>query len=60
MTYESGAKDYTERTSEVSLSGENLDMLKLRSDFVQMLPEQGSILDLGCGSGRDARFFEEK
>lgn len=33
------------------------DMSLLCSDFLSFLPDQGTILDLGCGSGRDSRFF---
>ena len=32
----------------------NADMEFNRKKFLQRLPEQGSILDFGCGSGRDA------
>jgi ubiquinone/menaquinone biosynthesis C-methylase UbiE len=28
-----------------------------RSQFMQSIPEHGSILDVGCGSGRDAKIF---
>ena len=35
----------------------NADMEFNRKKFLQRLPEQGSILDFGCGSGRDAKVF---
>lgn len=35
----------------------NADMEFNRKKFLQRLPEQGSILDFGCGSGRDAKIF---
>ncbi len=38
----------------------NLDMSEARSRFIEVLPEAASVLDLGCGSGRDSlAFFEE-
>lgn len=37
----------------------NADMEFNRKKFLQRLPEQGSILDFGCGSGRDAKVFLE-
>ncbi len=33
------------------------DTSELRSRFLSMIPEGGSILDLGCGSGRDSLAF---
>lgn len=39
----------------------NLDMSEARKRFEKVLPEGGSILDLGCGSGRDSlAFFEDE
>ena len=36
------------------------DMSPLYSEFLSFLPDQGAILDLGCGSGRDSRFFIDR
>lgn len=36
-----------------------LDLSDLRQKFEELLPEGGSILDLGCGSGRDSLAFYE-
>jgi len=36
------------------------DMSHLYSRFLPLLPAGGRILDLGCGSGRDSRFFLEQ
>ena len=37
----------------------NLDMEKLRSEFLRYLEPGDTILDLGCGSGRDSLAFYE-
>ena len=37
----------------------NLDLSEIRDKFERYLPEGGSILDLGCGSGRDSLAFYE-
>lgn len=38
----------------------SIDMEKLYLEFLQYLPTTGNILDIGCGSGRDALFFHKK
>lgn len=38
----------------------SIDMEKLYLEFLQYLPATGNILDIGCGSGRDALFFHKK
>lgn len=38
----------------------NADMNHARERFLQYLPEGAFILDLGCGSGRDAKAFLER
>ncbi len=35
----------------------NLNMFMYLNRFLEMIPEGGSILDLGCGSGRDSEYF---
>ncbi len=37
----------------------NIDMNEARKRFEKYLPEGGSVLDLGCGSGRDSLAFLE-
>lgn len=36
----------------------NADMTPHYNEFLQKIPENGSILDAGCGSGRDAKIFK--
>jgi 2-polyprenyl-3-methyl-5-hydroxy-6-metoxy-1,4-benzoquinol methylase len=38
----------------------NLDMNDLYGPFLNLIPEKGKILDAGCGSGRDSRYFKSK
>lgn len=38
----------------------DLDMEATVKKFIALLPEGGSILDLGCGSGRDSLYFIEQ
>lgn len=51
--YEQNAQDFFDGTVEV-------DMSVLYDRFLPLVPEGGSILDAGCGSGRDALFFKNK
>lgn len=50
--YAQHAEAFFERTVNLDLSG-------LRSRFLAKLPPRPHILDVGCGSGRDARAFRE-
>lgn len=49
--YNTNAKDFFEGTAYV-------DMSKQYKDFLDNVPEGGTILDAGCGSGRDSRLFK--
>lgn len=50
--------EYYNQNSEVFYSGTvNADMSELYAHFEPLLPEGASILDLGCGSGRDSLHF---
>lgn len=48
--YNQNAADYFEKTIDI-------DMQEQYDCFVDLLPEEGSLLDLGCGSGRDSAYF---
>ena len=48
--YNQNASEYFERTV-------NIDMQDIWDRFTVLLPEGASILDLGCGSGRDSAYF---
>ena len=39
---------------------QNADMHLAQEKFLQLLPGSASILDFGCGSGRDTKYFLEK
>ena len=36
------------------------NMHTLQDDFISMLAQKGRVLDLGCGSGRDSKYFIDK
>tara|TARA_Y100000590_G_C15648936_1_gene988004 strand:- start:13 stop:606 length:594 start_codon:yes stop_codon:yes gene_type:complete len=38
----------------------NMDLTELYKNFLQKIPDKGTILDLGCGSGRDSLYFLDK
>ena len=50
--------EYYNQNSEAFYSGTvNADMSELYAHFEPLLPAGASILDLGCGSGRDSKAF---
>jgi len=51
--YDEHAGEHAERTVAV-------DMSAIYTPFLELLPAGGMILDAGCGSGRDSKFFAEK
>ena len=38
----------------------NVDFVKVQDIFLKLLPSYGTILDFGCGSGRDTKYFLEQ
>lgn len=51
--YNHNAQNFIENT-------QNADMHVAQDRFLQLLGEHASILDFGCGSGRDTKYFLEK
>lgn len=51
--YNNNAEKFIENTF-------NLSVEELINDFISFLPEKATVLDLGCGSGRDSLYFKEK
>ena len=51
-SYDDNAVQYVEDTK-------NVDMSKVYHRFMILLPEKAHILDFGCGSGRDSKYFLE-
>lgn len=51
--YEKNAEAFSEGTLDV-------DFAQVQERFAALLPERGLILDMGCGSGRDTKYFLSK
>ena len=51
--YEQNAKSFIEGT-------QNVDFTEIQDAFLELLPEKAVILDFGCGSGRDTKYFLEQ
>ena len=51
---------YNKHAEEFTASTFKVEMESLYAPFLRYLPEQASILDLGCGSGRDSFAFKNK
>ncbi|RSO82651.1 class I SAM-dependent methyltransferase [Acinetobacter ursingii] len=51
---------YNKYAEEFTASTFKVEMESLYAPFLRYLPEQASILDLGCGSGRDSFAFKNK
>ncbi|MDD3219978.1 MAG: class I SAM-dependent methyltransferase [Lachnospiraceae bacterium] len=50
--YDQNASTYYDKTIDV-------DMTKIMKPFIELLPENAEVLDLGCGSGRDTLTLDE-
>lgn len=51
--YNTNAQDFCDRTI-------NTDMSHVYGKFLEQLPDHAHILDAGCGSGRDSKYFLSK
>ncbi len=51
--YNENAQDFFHRTV-------HIDLLPFYQKFLSFLPKRAHILDLGCGSGRDAQYFKHQ
>ncbi len=51
--YRSNAKKFFKETI-------SIDLKQIYKPFLKLIPDKGRILDAGCGSGRDTKFFMEK
>ncbi len=53
--------EYYDTNSEIFISGTlNVDFSKTQDIFLSYLPAGAEILDFGCGSGRDSKYFLSK
>lgn len=51
---------YNQHATEYFAETVQVDLGEQRDVFLSVLPPGGQIMDLGCGSGRDSRYFLEK
>jgi len=51
--YDEHASQYFDSTSQV-------DLAMLYKEFLEYIPKGGRIMDLGCGSGRDVKWFRDQ
>ena len=53
--------DYYEQNATAFIEGTlNVDFTEIQNAFLDLLPEKAMILDFGCGSGRDTKYFREQ
>ena len=53
--------DYYEKNADSFAAGTiSVDFTEIQDRFLSFLPADGFILDFGCGSGRDTKYFLEK
>ena len=51
---------YNEKTEEFIDATVNVDFSETQDKFLNLLPQEAHILDFGCGSGRDTKYFLDK
>lgn len=51
---------YSDRAVELSNQYERVDFESVHKDWLQFIPSEGMVLDVGAGSGRDARYLASK
>ena len=53
--------DYYEKNAESFANGTiDVEFADIQDKFISLLPANGYIIDFGCGSGRDTKYFIEK
>ncbi len=58
-TYEEGAATFLARTTDTVIAKNGGDVVEIREKLMNYLPKNSLILDVGCGTGRDAKYFIE-
>ena len=50
---------YNNHSEEFVAAANSADMKRDYERFLRYVPEGGSIIDMGCGSGRDLKYYKE-
>ena len=50
---------YDEHSEEFATTANSVDMVRNYEHFLKYVPKGGSIVDMGCGSGRDLKHFSD-
>lgn len=51
---------YSRDADQFAKTYDQLDFESVHKDWLDHIPEEGTVLDIGAGSGRDARYFSQK
>ncbi|MBP3458205.1 MAG: class I SAM-dependent methyltransferase [Lachnospiraceae bacterium] len=53
--------DYYNENAQIFADGTaDVDFAQIQDQFLELLPKKAYILDFGCGSGRDTKYFLER
>ncbi len=58
--YEEGAATFLARTTEEIIAKNWWDVVEMREKFLSFILPKSTILDVGCGTGRDAKYFVQE
>ena len=61
MTLDNKTLSYYEKNADTFIKNTiNAEFAQTQDEFLELIPDAGLVLDFGCGSGRDSKYFLEK